>query len=201
VDPLWSPDEAQRSAARKKLVAMSREMPVFQYVESFLPYGKPLLAPELMKVLVEIDPQRAKNVVGGYVQDLAPGNRARALQLIASYKKDEDLDTIARGLVDPDGSVRVAAAHAVADAGGKRATPALIEALKSPDLKVQNAARAALKGVWSSENTPVDFKTPEEWKTFWAGKAGNIKNPLETKDLTPLVTEEDLANATSSHDE
>jgi hypothetical protein len=201
VDPLWSPDEAQRSAARKKLVAMSKDMPVFQYIESFLPYSKPLLAPELMKALVEIDPQRAKNVVGGYVQDVAPGNRASALQLIASYKKDEDLDTIARGLVDPDSSVRVAAAHAVAEAGAKRATPALIEALKSPDLKVQNAVRAALKGVWSSENMQVDLKTPEEWRTFWAGKAGNIKDPLEPKDLTPLVTQEELSNATSHHDE
>ena len=45
VEPLWSPDEAKRSAARKKLLAMNGEMPVFKYLESYLPYSKDLVAP------------------------------------------------------------------------------------------------------------------------------------------------------------
>jgi len=200
MDPLWSPDEAQRTVARKKLLAMGKEMAVFNYLESYLPYAKDLVAPEIMKTLVEMDPAKAKDTVLSFTQNPSPVNRSKALELAASYKNDADLDTIARGLVDVDNTVRIAAAHAVAIAGGKRATPALIEELKNADPRVRNASREALKYLWNA-GVNVDLSTPEEWDAFWNGKAHEIKDPISVSTLTPLVSPEDLANATSSHDE
>ena len=201
MDPLWSPDEAQRTVARKKLLAMGKDMAVFKYLESYLPYAKDLVAPEIMKTLVEMDPAKAKDTVLSFTQNSSPVNRSKALELAASYKNDADLDTIARGLVDVDNTVRIAAAHAVAIAGGKRATPALIEELKSVDPRVRNASRETLKYLWSAGGVNVDLSTPEEWDAFWNGKAHEIKDPISVSTLTPLVSPEDLANATSSHDE
>ena len=201
VDPLWSPDEGERNAARRKLVEMSKQMPVFQYIESCLPYTKPLVVPEFMKTLVAIDPQRAKGVIAPYTQDRTPGTRAKALELIGAYGKEDDVETLSRGLVDLEPSVRISAAHALGEAGSKGATPALIEQLKNVDPKVQNAARAALKQLWSSANVKADLNTVEEWKTFWTNKAGSVKDPVDPKSLVPLVSQEDLALTSPNHDE
>ncbi len=196
IEPLWSPDEAQRNAARKKLVEMGRQMPVFQFIETTMPYAKGLVVPELMQVLVDIDPKRAKNVLIQHVEDLDPGNRAKALKLIASYKQAEDLDTLARGVKDPDNSVRVAAVEALAKSGDPRTTPALIEGLRANDPRVQNAARTALSLLWQTE-----LKTTEEWAGFWSSRAGNVKDPIDPAKLAPLVTAEELARTNKDHDE
>jgi hypothetical protein len=201
IEPLWSPDEAERSAARKKLLAMSKEMSVFTYLESYLPYAKGLVAPEIMKTLVDIDPVRAKDTVLPFTQNADPANRSKALEIIGSYKSDDDLETLSRGLVDVDNSVRIAAAHAVAALGSKRATPALLEGLKSTDPKVQNASREALTQLWSAGSTKVDLKTPEEWNAFWKSKSREVKDPISPSKLAPLISPEALAEATSSHDE
>jgi len=201
IEPLWSPDEAERSAARKKLLAMSKEMSVFTYLESYLPYAKGLVAPEIMKTLVDIDPVRAKDTVLPFTQNSDPANRAKAIEIIGSYKSDDDLETLSRGLVDVDNSVRIAAAHAVAALGSKRATPALLEGLKSTDPKVQNATREALKRLWSTANTNVDLNTVEAWNAFWKSKSREVKDPISPSELAPLISPEALAEATSSHDE
>jgi len=201
IDPLWSPDEATRNAARKKLVAMSNEMSVFKYIVSTLPYSKGLVVPELMRVLVDIDPKQAKNVLGQRSQDLDPRNRARALELLGSYKKPEDLDTVARGMVDLDPRVQIAAAHGLAVSGQKGTTPVLLEGLKSNDMKVRNACREALKQLWSTANTAVDFETANEWRGYWNTKAARVENVIKASGLTPLVTPEDLENVNPEHDE
>jgi hypothetical protein len=201
VEPLWSPDEAERAKARKKLLAMSKEMAVFKYLESYLPYTKGLVTPEIMRTLVDMDPAKAKDTVLTFTQNSDPANRAKALELIASYKSGEDLETLARGLVDVDNTVRIAAAHAVAALSAKSATPALLEALKSADPKVQNASRDALRQLWSTSSATVNLSTPEEWNAFWKSKAREVKDPISPSALTPLISAEELAEATSSHDE
>ena len=201
IEPLWSPDEAERSAARKKLLAMSKEMSVFTYLESYLPYAKGLVAPEIMKTLVDIDPVRAKDTVLPFTQNADPANRSKALEIIGSYKSDDDLETLSRGLVDVDNSVRIAAAHAVAALGGKRATPALLDGLKSTDPKVQNASREALRQLWSTANANVDLNTVEEWNAFWKSKSREVKDPISPSELAPLISPEALAETTASHDE
>jgi hypothetical protein len=201
VDPLWSPDEAERSAARKKILAMSKEMPVFKYLESYLPYAKGLVAPEIMQTLVEIDTVKAKDTVLPFTQNCDPANRAKAIEIVSSYKNAEDAETLARGLVDVDDTVKIAAAHAVAAIGSKRATPALIEALRSTDTRVQNASRDALNQLWGNGSADAALSTPEQWDSFWRGKAKEVKDPLVPSALEPLVSPEQLAEATASHDE
>jgi hypothetical protein len=97
--------------------------------------------------------------------------------------------------------VRIAAAHAVAALSAKSATPALLEALKSADPKVQNASRDALRQLWSTSSATVNLSTPEEWNAFWKSKAREVKDPISPSALTPLISAEELAEATSSHDE
>jgi hypothetical protein len=197
IEPLWSPDEAVRNTARKKLVAMNKDMDIFKYLESYLPYSKGIVVQEIMQTLVDIDPAKAKDVILPFTQSSTPENRAKALEIAGSFKNDDDIETIARGLVDSDNSVRIAAAHAVANAEGKRATPALIESLKNPDPKVQNAAKDALKTLWGGGN----IESAEQWTELWNSKSGEVKNPIDTSSLEPLVSQEELSGTTASHDE
>jgi len=201
IDPLWSPDEGLRNAARRKLVAMAQEMTVFRFIESALPYTKGEIVPELMQVLVDIDPKRAEKTVNQRTQDLDPRNRGKALELVASYGKPEGLETVARGMVDLDNRVRISAAKALAQTAGKRATPALVEGLASTDARLRNVCRSALEDVWSTPDVAVAFETAQEWRAYWNTKAAGIDKPVKTAGLKPLVTQEDLAEATADHDE
>jgi HEAT repeat protein len=201
MQPLWSPDEGERNAARKKLVALGKQMPVFQYLESYLPYSKGLIAPELMKALVELDPKNAKGLVHSFTLNSDPANRAQALQLVAAYATDDDIDTVARGLIDFDPRVRVAAAHALDQAGAKRATPALIQALDSADPQVKNAVRTALCDLWGASGAQPDLNTSAEWTRFWSSKARGVKGAIDPATLEPLVTREALAASSPTHDE
>jgi len=198
---LRSEDEAERNAARRKLVEMGKSARVFDYIETSLPFVTGAAVPQLMQTLVEMDPERAANVVAQRVGDLDPRNRGKAIELMATYKKPENTETIARGIVDLDPNVRVAAAHALASCGDKAVTPALIKGLSDPDPRVQNASRSALQSLWSDGGTTVDFTKPEEWNTFWSSKSGNVKNAVDATKLAPLITQEDLAGATPDHDE
>ncbi len=201
IDPLWSPDEAERNTARRKLVAMNKEMPIFQYIESYMPYSKGLIVPELMKALVEIDPGRAKGVLQQYVQNRDPANRAQAIELIGAYKKKDDMELLAQGLVDLDPGVRVAASHAIAGAGETGATPVLLDNLNHPDPRVQNAARAALQSIWNTHGAPSEPKSADEWKAYWARNADSVKDAFDPASLDPLVSKDELAQESPMHDE
>lgn len=201
LEPLWSPDEAIRVAARKKVLEMGREMPVFHFIESALPFSKGAVAPEMMRLLVEMDPQKAQEVVPLYTQNPDPGIRSAALELLAGYRSADYVEALSRGMLDPDPHVQSSAAFAIAAAGQKAATPALIEGLRSPDPGVQNASRAALERLWSSGNVKPGAKTPEEWANYWKNQAGSIPDAVDPANLIPLVTKEELDQASSGHDE
>lgn len=199
---LWSPDEAERNGAREKLIAMGQEMPVFQFIEASLPYSKGNVVPELMRVMVQLDPERARQTLSQRSEDVDPRNRAQALELLAGYEDADDaVDTFARGMVDPVPAVQMAAATALASAAGKRATPALLEGLSSADLKVQNTCREALTRIWSTSDAKVELKTSEEWNNFWATRRAGVENPIDSRNAEPLVSEEALAAATRDFDE
>lgn len=199
---LWSPDEAARNAARDKLVAMGSEMPIFQFIEASLPYSKGNVVPELMRVLVQLDPKRAKQTLSQRSEDVDPRNRAQALELMAGYDNAaESTEVFVRGMVDPVPGVQMAAATALAAAAGKRATPALLGGLHSADLKVQNTCKEALSRIWSTPEAKVEFNTAQEWSNFWASRRAGVDNPVDSSNAQPLVSEEALAAATRDFDE
>lgn len=201
LDPLWSPDEATRTSARNRLIEMGREMPVFQFIETALPFSKGAIAPEMMQLLVELDPKKAQEVVPLYAQNPDPGVRTAALELLAGYKNADHIETLARGMLDPDPHVQASTALALAQSGLKAATPALIEGVRNPDPSVQNACRSALETLWSSGNVKRSARTAEEWTDYWKSQAGSIPDAVDLSSLTPLVTKEELDGASSGHDE
>lgn len=190
---LRSEDEVERKAARQKLVEMGKSVRVFDYIESALPSMPGTTVPELMQTLVEMDPARAEaTVVAGTVNG-DPRNRGKAIELMATYKKPENLGTIARGIVDYNPQVRISAVKALVATGDKAGTPALIKGLSDPDPKVQNASRDALQALWSETGKVVTFEKPEEWTSFWSSKSSGVKNAVDASKLVPLVSEEDAA--------
>ena len=201
IEPLWSPDEATRNAARSQLVEMGREMDVYKFVEASLPYTKGEVVPELMQVLVEMDPKRSTPMLGQRAMDVDPRNRSKALSLMANYDDPVNEQTLARGIVDPEPSVQAAAAKALAKTAGKRATPALLEGLKSNDPRVRNACTAALTEAWQLKPDAPQPASASEWRDYWATRSGSVDKAISARALKPLVTEEELAEVSNDHDE
>ena len=190
VDKLASEDSNERDAAIKRLVAMQKEVDVFTFLTNTQQsYGARVL-PGVLEVMMAIDREKAKPIVRTCATDAVPGNRAAALQIMGSAHDVASLETMARGLVDVDDSVRVAAAAALAMAGSKRATPALLEGLGGIDKRVVNACTAALTKLWSTKDTAVQFDSAEGWKQFWAEHAGEVADPIAMAGLEPLFEPE-----------
>jgi len=201
MSPLWSADEAERNAAHKKLADLNKELPVFQYIDASLPYTKGTIAPELLRVLTELDSAEAKDVLSRYTINTDPGIRATVIELLATYKNADDVGTIADGIIDLDASVRIRAAHALGACGFKTATPVLLKGLDSADEQLQNACKAALAQIWSSDSDAANLSTPDQWKQFWEAKSASVENAIDPANLTLLVTQEEIDKATASHDE
>ncbi len=185
--PLNSEDPMAVAAARDRLVALNKDMDVFQFLETSLPFLTDRYVPEVMHTLAEMDPERAGPVLQSRTQDVAPRNRGVALELLAATGSSDSVETLVRGLVDYEPEVRVSAARALAVAREMRSTPALLEGLQSPDAHVRQACRAALRTIWSTESGTVDFETHNEWSGFWASRASLVEQPIDPNDLTPLI--------------
>lgn len=202
VEGLWSPDERVRNEARAQLVAMNKQMPVYRFLEQYVGYAKGAIVPEILKTLSEIDPQQTRGIVIGQTQNTDPGCRAKALDLMASQGNPEDVDTVARGLVDMEPDVRIAAANALARMGDARATPALIENVASADPRVRNAARSALAAIWKEKGGGgLAEADAAAWQRFWSDNARQVQQPIDNAALEPLVTPEAMEGLSASHDE
>ena len=190
IDQFASDDTNVREAAVKKLAAMQKQLDIFSFLVTTIDsYGARVL-PGVLEVLMEIDRGKAIPIVRDCATNPVARNRAAALTIMGSARDVASVDTIARGLVDEDESVRVAAAGALTLAKGLRATPALIDCLASLDKRVVNACTAALSKLWSEENAEVKFATAEEWKTFWEGRSSSVTEPITTAKLEPLFVTE-----------
>ncbi len=197
---LKSPDSEERTSARRRLVAKGGDVDILPFLESSLPYLSDQYVPEVLRVMSDLDRERALPVLRKNAQAVTPANRAAAIELMGRVGDREKIDVVACGLVDPHPDVRIAAAKGLALAKDKRVTPALIEGLKSEDRRVQNACSAALASVWSSRDARVQHDTADAWASYWASRAGEVRNPIGPEGLTPLVTPEPETVATH-HDE
>jgi len=198
--PLNTSNPQAVAAARKRLIKLNGEMNVFQFLEASLPFLTDRYVPEVMRAMAEMDADRAVTVLQKRTQDVAPKNRAAALELLGKVAGRKHVEKIACGLVDHDNQVRIAAAHGLAIAKDKRSTPALLEGLNNPDPQVRNAYRTALRAIWSTESEMVDFDTPNQWKGFWSSRAATVEQPLDPSNLKPLVVPPPAEVATY-HDE
>lgn len=198
--PLNSSDPMAVAEARQRLVALNKEMNVFQFLDASLPYLTDRYVPEVMRTMSEIDPERALPVLRERTLDVSPQSRGAAVELLGKVGGAQQVLTIARGLVDHEPEVRIAAAKGLAIAKDKGATPALLEGLDSAEAQVRNACRAALRAIWSTDSNAVDFESSNQWKGFWASRVATIEKTVDPARLAPLVVPEPPAVATY-HDE
>lgn len=171
--------------ARDALVAMQAECNVFAYLKMLCEEGVPATQIAAYEVLLRIDMPNALETVRAGLSNSNSSVREKAIELLGQISSVSDAPLIARGLVDPEFSVRIATAYSLANLGYRAATPALIESLPHPDLRVSNAAREALGQLWKDSLGETKPATVDEWTAVWeANKGGN--SAVALKDLEPL---------------
>lgn len=189
VDRLAREDAAERGSAVKELIALQRQMDVYRFLrESRQGFGARVL-PGVLEVMLAINAPETKPIVYDSLFDKVPGIRAASLELLGKHKELASIDAVARGLVDADAGVQIAAAHALAELGAGRATPALIATLSSANPRVRNAGKAALGRIWSTPSAPVAFDTADEWGRFWDEVGARAGAPIELASLEPLFVQ------------
>jgi hypothetical protein len=164
---------------------------VFKFLEATMSSYGARTKPGVLDVLMALNREKAIPIVLSCATEPVASTRAAALKIMGEAKNIASLDTIARGMVDVDESVRVAAATALAATGSKRATPLLVEGLENNlDKRVVNACTLALSVLWSTETEKVQFDSPDGWKQFWAERAASISQPMVLAELKPLYVPE-----------
>jgi hypothetical protein len=190
IDRLASEDSNDRIVSIRRLVAMQQEVDVFAFLENTMSSYGARTKPGVLDVLMTLNREKAIPIVRSCATDQVASNRAAALKIMGEARDIASLDTIARGMVDVEDSVRVAAATALAATGSKRATPALIEGLDSLDQRVVNACSVALSALWNTEDAAVQFDSSDGWREFWSKKEAGIAEPIRTAQLEPLYVPE-----------
>ncbi len=186
IDRLGSDDANERLLSIRRLVALQQEVDVFKFlVNTMSSYGA-RTKPGVLEVLMALNREKAIPIVRDCATDQVASNRAAALTIMGKAKDVASLETIARGMVDVDTSVRIAAATALAATGSKRATPLLIEGLDNLDKRVVNACNVALSALWSTDDALVQFDSADGWNRFWGDRSVAVTEPLRMAELEPL---------------
>lgn len=186
VDRLAREDMNERNEAIKELVALNQQIDVYRFLkESRQGFGARVL-PGVFEVMLTLNKAETKTILYDNLDNMVPGIRAAVLELLGKHRELASLETVARGLVDEQDEVRIAACHALAELGDGRATPALISVLSSPNPRVKNAGNAALSRIWSKEDKPVQFETAAQWEALWKESNAQVGKPIELASLKPL---------------
>jgi hypothetical protein len=189
---LQSDSAADRKTARDTLIAMHEEMDVFRYLAYRQPSLSHRLAPWVLEAMFFLDAARALEPLRENTRHREFNTRAKAIELLGRMRDIESAGLIARGLVDFKFEVRIMAAYALANLGARTATPALIQSLTHPDLRVSNAAREALQALWKSENGDTNPQTVDEWNALWAKRdTATLGEGISLATLEPLILPEE----------
>lgn len=174
--------------ARERLATMNQEVSIIRYLKSLFDQ---LITPGLLEAIAHVAPSDCIEELERGVQHSNYLCRAKAIDLFALKGYAPAVPLVARGLVDHQLEVRLSAAYAMARLNERAATPALIELLAQPDLKLSNASQQALEALWKSEipaETTVP-KTVSEWNDFISGTS--ISGAFTLGSLQPLIAAEE----------
>ncbi|NUM54384.1 MAG: HEAT repeat domain-containing protein [Candidatus Hydrogenedentes bacterium] len=186
IDRLGREDVNERNQAIKELVALNQQLDVFRFLkESRQGFGARVL-PGVYEVMLALNKSETKAILYDSIDDKAAPVRAAVLELLGKHRELASVETVARGLVDGEAEVQIAAIHALAEMGEERATPALIPALSSANPRVKNAGKAALSRIWSKPDKPIQFETVDDWTKFWNESSATVGKPIELASLQPL---------------
>ena len=184
-------DATSRMAAREKLVAMQSEADVFRYLRFLIPDASHYQVPHIFEAMFYLDSNRAVKEIRIGTQHNYFEARAKAIELLGGIAHKESVPLMARGLADEKFEVKIQAAYALARTGVKGATPALIEMLKHPDLRVGNASRESLAALWAEVVGDEAPKTVEAWTKIWEAHQEGVSGRIQLASLQPLVLPEE----------
>ena len=184
---LGSGNREERAEGRRILLAMAEEVDILRYLEWLMPSMLPWYVPGTLLVMTELQPGKMPPILREFCTHEDSGCRAMAIEILGKLKDRGAASLIARGLADHEGPVRISACHALAALGVKEATPALIENLRTPDPRVQNASRTALHVMWNVAQVEGEVKSAEAWQAFWEQQSGSVSGAFALAALEPLV--------------
>ena len=178
--------EAGHIQARDSLIKMQAECDVFAYLQMLWEGGVPAIQVAVYDVLIRIDRARTMPILRDGLSNLSADVRAKAIEMLGQLESAEDATEVVRGLVDPEFRVRIAAAYALANLRFRAATPALIQCLPHPDLRVSNSARESLGALWADVIADPKPQTVDEWNAVWEANKGT-NNAIALDGLEPLT--------------
>ncbi len=184
-------DPATRMAAREKLMALQSEMNVYRYLAFLLPHASHFQVPALLEAMAYLDSSQAIQVLRAATQNNYFEARAKAIELLGGLTHKASVDLISRGLADDKTEVQIQAAYALARIGAQEATPALIDLLKHPDLRVSNASRESLRALWPDQLGDGSQMSVDEWTAIWKGNEASVSGRIQLALLQPLVVAEE----------
>ncbi len=180
-------NEDDRAQARRELLDLAKQEDLFRYFEVWLPSMLPRFIPGVLEILCEINPVRARPLVLSQIDHPDALTRAAAIRCLGELRDKGSVEIIARGLLDHDPEVRIAAAYAFGLMQHKEATPLLLSAWSDPDLRVQKTCKESLMWIWSTPENIVNYDTVADWESFWMSKSGSVRSSLDLAKLKPLV--------------
>lgn len=184
---LASPDSEESDAARLTFLDMAKSGDVFGYFEWALPTMLPYYIPAVLALMSELNPEAALPYIRSQCAGIHPPCRAGAIRLLCQLQDKESLALIARGLVDEDFKVRLAACYGLRSLNDKRVTPALIQILANADPGLQNTAQETLAALWPAPSPDKAIEGVDAWRALWAQQAPSIPAPITLDALEPLV--------------
>lgn len=193
LNDLLSTDAAARNAARQRIERFGQDRDLFPFLERALPYMPDRQSVEVLQLLTNLDPQRAKPVLESAARSRLEDNRAKALALLASTNKDtkepnpELVQLFAQGVLDEAAEVQLAGIQGLQQLNDKRVTPVLVHALGSPDPRVRSASLHALKALWPDAAVQQGLDSPEAWRTFLSRAGDEVRSTFDPQHIEPLV--------------
>jgi len=197
VDRLYRAKESdERRRAEEELVAANKSFNAAKFIKASLD-GRCTMARRManLDALTVLEPTSTLPYLEKGLVNPFPGMRALCLRLYTNViqKQSDKIDRsalvyLARGMLDFDSDVQVAAGIALSKFGQKPVTPVLVAKLDDPDTRVRNIANEALVHIWEVNNvaTPPEERT-EFWKNYWRSNSAGVKDPLDPAKLEPLA--------------
>ncbi len=183
-------EDSRRMLARDELLAIQTQIDVFPYLQFRLDEVSHRLSPWVLEAMYYINPQRALPHLRRNTEHVFYGTRQKAIELLGRMEHTESIPLVVRGLVDHNFDVRAETALSLARLSARNATPALIETLTHPDMRVSHAAQQALQTLWHSYLGDSIPQTVDEWNGVWEQHSASYDNPLELSPLNSFILPE-----------
>jgi hypothetical protein len=180
--------DGERIRYRDQLVNLQTEFNVYRYLSW---RTSAVLHPWTLEVMYNINPSETVPKLRRGTQDPWYETRREAVMLLGRMGVQEAAELVVRGLADHTTEVQLAATIATGQLKALTATPVLIEQLAAPDMRISNASREALEGMWASRLGSDKPETVSDWEAFWKAQPESGQQVYARATLQPLIPEED----------